>query len=219
MGKKKEISIGSCILWVLGYFCIMLLYTAIDMFLWRKMIPGISEWGNVITIAICSGAYLWLLVKRWQLNLQDMLKINLKGIILAILCAVGFFLLMDCFIDPMIEKVFPASEINYQNSIAFLKDNFLVSCIQVCIIAPVAEELLMRGFCLELLKRKYGIKCGLIVSTILFALLHFNMVQTLSALITGFIPGLLYLKTKSLTSTILAHGLYNFVSLLVLILL
>ena len=80
------------------------------------------------------------------------------------------------------------------------------------------EELLMRGFCLELLKSKYGIKCGLIVSTILFALLHFNMVQTLSALITGFILGLLYLKTKSLTSTILAHGLYNFISLVVLIL-
>lgn len=213
---KQGVSIGTCILWVFGYFCIMLLYTSINMFLWRRMSPDISEWGNVITIIICSGAYFLFLIRSWQLNIKDMLKINWQEVVLAVLCAVLFFLLMDCFVDPIIEKIFPVSEMNYQETVVSLKENLITSIIQVCIISPIAEELLMRGFALELLKKRYGIWIALIVSTLLFALLHFNMVQTLSALIPGFILGLLYLKTKSLASTILAHGLYNLASLMVL---
>ena len=219
MNEKQGISIGTCILWVFGYFCIMLLYTFINMFLWRRMFPDISEWGNVVTIIICSGAYFWLLIRSWQLNISNMLKLNYQEVVLTVICSVAFFLLMDCFIDPIIEKAFPVSERNYQEAVASLKENPITSVIQVCIITPIAEELLMRGFALELLKKRYGIGIALIVSTLLFALLHFNMVQTLSALITGFILGLLYLKTKSLASTILAHGLYNLASLIALVML
>ncbi len=43
-----------------------------------------------------------------------------------------------------------------------------------CIPAPVIEEVLMRGFLLEGLSVNYGKMMALIISSMLFALLHFN---------------------------------------------
>ena len=88
--------------------------------------------------------------------------------------------------------------------------------IHVCLLAPVTEEILMRGFALNGLKRTYGSGTALLVSSLLFALLHFNMVQTLSAFICGLILGILYLRTGSLLCCMLAHGGYNLISFLLL---
>lgn len=70
----------------------------------------------------------------------------------------------------------------------------------------------MRGFLLGGLSASCGKAAALIVSSALFALLHFNMVQTISALICGFILGLLYLKTDSVISCAAAHAGYNMIS-------
>lgn len=88
----------------------------------------------------------------------------------------------------------------------------VMSFLQVCIIAPVIEEILMRGFVLDGLKNKYGVGVALLLSALLFAILHFNMVQTLSAFVCGIILGLLYLKTNSIPCCIIAHCGYNLVS-------
>ncbi len=42
--------------------------------------------------------------------------------------------------------------------------------------------------------------------------MHFNMVQTLSAMICGLILGLLYLQTDSVICCIAAHAGYNMIS-------
>ena len=84
--------------------------------------------------------------------------------------------------------------------------------LQVCIIAPVVEETLMRGVILGGLKNTYGSITALLVSSVLFAVLHFNMVQTLSAFMCGIVLGLLYLRTRSVFCCIIAHCGYNFIS-------
>ncbi|MBU5312817.1 CPBP family intramembrane metalloprotease [Tissierella carlieri] len=73
----------------------------------------------------------------------------------------------------------------------------MTSFLRVCLI-PTVEEILIRGYVLGELSNKYGIILALLVSSILFALLHFNMVQTLSALICGLILGILYIYTGSI---------------------
>ena len=49
--------------------------------------------------------------------------------------------------------------------------------------------LLMRGVVLGSLKDSYGTVAALLISATLFALLHFNMVQTLSAFVCGIVFG------------------------------
>ena len=76
----------------------------------------------------------------------------------------------------------------------------------------------MRGFLLNGLAINYGKLIALFVSSMLFALLHFNMVQTLSAFICGIVLGLLYLYTDSIFCCILTHVGYNLISYVTMIL-
>lgn len=121
-----------------------------------------------------------------------------------------YFILDKCF-DPIFENLYPASEQAYQDTIQSLLRSPITSFLQVCIIAPVIEEILMRGFVLGGLKDSYGISTALLISATLFALLYFNMVQTLSAFICGIILGILFIKTDSILSCMLAHCGYNFI--------
>lgn len=79
----------------------------------------------------------------------------------------------------------PQSEQDYQEMIQSLIKSPMTSLIQVCVLAPVMEEILMRGVVLGGLKNSYGTVTALLVSATLFACLHFNMVQTLSAFLCG----------------------------------
>lgn len=217
MKENSSSGIGISIMWVAGYFCTMLLYTFLDIVLWEKMPEGISNWLNIISIVGINILYFLVLVKQTKFNANISFIIDWKGILLAIGCALAFYILLDCFLDPLFESFFPSSEVDYQDTLMTLRQSPVTRFLHVCLIAPISEELLMRGFVLETVKKKHGVILALFISTILFAGLHFNMVQTLSAVISGLILGLLYAKTNSLSNTILAHALYNTISFLVIL--
>lgn len=122
------------------------------------------------------------------------------------------YFLLDKFLDPVFEGMLPGSEERYQETLQHLREAPVISFIQVCILAPVMEEVLMRGFLLGGLSINYGKVTALLLSSAFFALLHFNMVQTLSALICGIVLGLLYIQTDSLFCYIAAHAGYNLIS-------
>lgn len=208
--KQNELKISSALVWVAAYFGIMLFYTFLNVAVWRKIFPDISEWINVIVIMICALGFIGLLKKKYKIEIWS--NITLMGIFLAVLCSVLFFLLLDNCLDPVFESAFPQSEQDYQETLKSLTASPVTSLLQICIIAPVMEEILMRGFVLEGLKKTYGISTALFLSAVLFAILHFNMVQTLSAFVCGIILGLLFIKTDSVLCCIIAHCGYNLIS-------
>lgn len=214
--KKTDIKINQAILWVVIYFGIMLFYTFLDITVWRKITPEFSNWLNIIAIVVCVYVFI-VLLKRTGYQIQMWSNISFTGILLAIGCSVLFFLLLDKCLDPIFEGMFPQSEQDYQETIQTLIKSPITSFLQVCIIAPVIEEILMRGFVLGGLKNNYGVTMALLISAILFALLHFNMVQTLSAFVCGIILGLLYIKTESIFCCIVAHCGYNLLSYIMII--
>jgi len=75
--------------------------------------------------------------------------------------------------------------------------------------APVAEELLYRLFTFLPLKDRYGLLGGALVSAAIFALFHFNPYWLPELLIVGLGLALLYYKTGSLVSSIVAHSFIN----------
>lgn len=86
--------------------------------------------------------------------------------------------------------------------------------LRVVVLAAVAEELCMRGYVMGNL-RKYGDKFAIIVSSVVFAIIHGNLVQSPFALIAGFTIGFLTIKTGSMWTGIIIHALNNFISLAV----
>ena len=77
------------------------------------------------------------------------------------------------------------------------------------IFAPVFEELIFRGAILEALLRRYGRLVSVIVSSLLFAVVHFQPEVMVAAFVTGFILGTVYLHTSSIFSTIILHSINN----------
>lgn len=199
-------------MWVLGWFGVMLLYTFLDVAVWRKIAPKKAKLLNVISIALCMGIFLSLLQTKSNSHIDIVRGISVEGILLAAGCAAVMYFLLDKFLDPVFEGILPGSEDRYRETLEHLREAPVLSFIQVSILAPVMEEILMRGFLLGRLSVNYGKMTALVVSSALFALMHFNMVQTLSALICGFILGLLYIKTDSVICCIAAHAGYNMIS-------
>lgn len=135
-----------------------------------------------------------------------------RNLLLALGCAAGFYLALDLCLDPMLDRIFPQSGASYGEAAASLRARPLLGLLRVGAIAPVIEELLMRGLLLRWLKGVMPWPLALLISAGVFALLHFNLTQGVSALLCGIALGGLYLYTGSLGCCIIAHAGYNLIS-------
>lgn len=210
---NAALTLPAALSWVAGYVAVMLFYTLLDVAVWRRHFPRQAGALRIVTVASCAAIYLTLL-RRAGVPLRVLENVTPGGLAAAVGCAALLYLMTDKGIDPLLEKKFPTSEQAYQESVQRLKQSPVSSFLQVCVIAPIVEELLMRGVVLGGLTGSCGVVPALLISSALFALLHFNMVQTLSALLCGLALGGLYLATGSVLCCIVCHGAYNVISFL-----
>lgn len=89
----------------------------------------------------------------------------------------------------------------------------------VAVIGPLVEEIFFRGFLYRALKRKMGVSFALLISAVLFSLIHFNVMVFFPILWLGIILGLLLEKTGSLIPCVIMHIMVNSISLMMLFLL
>mgnify|MGYP000023507340 CR=1 FL=1 len=80
------------------------------------------------------------------------------------------------------------------------------------ILAPICEEIVFRGLLFNILKNRLGLCAGVLISSVIFASVHYYGVQDLFAVfVFGAVMAWLYHKTNSLIPGILCHALYNLV--------
>ncbi|MES2474830.1 MAG: CPBP family intramembrane glutamic endopeptidase [Verrucomicrobiota bacterium] len=80
-----------------------------------------------------------------------------------------------------------------------------------CLLAPVAEEILYRGVLFRSVRNRLGVLAGGVISSLIFALLHFyDGYGLVSVGIFGLSCALAYAATGTLTTAIALHVLYNF---------
>ncbi|WP_242217557.1 CPBP family intramembrane glutamic endopeptidase [Bacillus cereus group sp. BfR-BA-01380] len=82
----------------------------------------------------------------------------------------------------------------------------ILSVISACIFAPIMEEVIFRGFFLNRMAYKWGMKRAIIISSLIFG---FGHVDVIGAFLFGVVMCLLYIKTKSLWTNIIVHALNN----------
>lgn len=75
--------------------------------------------------------------------------------------------------------------------------------------APILEEILFRGVIFESCAERWGRGVGLVVSALLFGVIHIIPVQVINAFVVGLILGYVYLRTRSLLSVIIIHAFNN----------
>ena len=94
---------------------------------------------------------------------------------------------------------------------------FILSAI---FMAPVAEEIIYRGYMFDVLKRSFGSAASVLLTSVLFAAAHlpqlnFEILDFGIILMLGLLFGVLREKTGSVLVPIAFHGIYNIISVVV----
>jgi membrane protease YdiL (CAAX protease family) len=79
----------------------------------------------------------------------------------------------------------------------------------IVLLVPWSEEVFFRGYALRLLQRRAGLSPAVIVSTTLFALVHFNLSGFPAYLAIGAMFSWAALRSGRLLAPVVAHALYN----------
>ncbi|NFE71823.1 CPBP family intramembrane metalloprotease [Clostridium botulinum] len=142
---------------------------------------------------------------RYKLKFRNTL--HFKGYVFIAMLIIGYILVYDNTIDIVLSKVVKNSW--FYDVMTKEMKNPIVGFIGTVIMAPIFEEIVYRGIMLDELLVKYNYKKAIIISALIFAVIHLNFVQLTDAFIAGIILGTVYCKTKCLIPCIIIHFLNN----------
>ncbi len=107
---------------------------------------------------------------------------------------------------------------NYNYSFQGFTAKQIYSSIAALLVAPIIEELFFRKFLITELLKKYSISITLLVSSFLFAIIHWETpVNLLPSFLFGLLSGFIYFKTKNIAYSVLLHFFANIASLILTI--
>lgn len=85
----------------------------------------------------------------------------------------------------------------------------LLYAMVVSVCAPIWEEIVFRGFLLPSLTKYMPLWCSILVSSVAFALAHFNMQRMLPLVFLGVVMGAVFARSRNLLPSMLLHSLWN----------
>ena len=98
------------------------------------------------------------------------------------------------------------------SSLTVFSAEWFALALSAVVIAPIWEELLMRGILYPYLRRDFGLKAAVVVSSLAFALLHGLGFVLVPTFIGGVFLAALYERTGSLAPCVVAHAVFNLVA-------
>jgi membrane protease YdiL (CAAX protease family) len=116
-----------------------------------------------------------------------------------------------CGVDNIIEAIAPAPAWFRETMDELMNPakQPVVGFVAIVVVAPVIEELICRGLILRGLLGTYRPAQALVISSLLFALMHLNPWQVATAFVGGMLLGWAYIRTRSLALCIAGHALHN----------
>ncbi len=154
-------------------------------------------------VILWNGVILMIIVKKYQQYKIKQTE-SLKHPILFIISPIAFCILFHI--------IFIALGLQYEKIENYL---WLLLCSE-CLLGPILEEYLFRGFVYHELQKIYPKKNAMFFCTVLFALFHGNLLQILFAFLLGTILIFLYEKYQNIKIPIIFHIIVNFISVLVI---
>jgi uncharacterized protein len=165
--------------------------------------------------------FLWTAIllhtlKIKKINLNSIINytstINLKLIVLIAIVKFAFSTGFNSLTLYNLSFLFPSYVENYLNEKSFNSvPGLLVLSSLAILLAPAIEELFFRGIILQKWSAKWGVKAGILTSSLLFALYHFRF-DVIPLFVAGILYSILYFKTRTLLSSIFCHLFYNFIN-------
>ncbi|MBD2730094.1 CPBP family intramembrane metalloprotease [Nostoc sp. FACHB-892] len=169
-----------------------------------------------LLIIICYVLWGFILLKKSQKLGLDFHKIighenhvNLKLIVAIFAVAYAFKRGFNTLVLYNLSFILPKYVESYINEKSFTNiSEMILWSFSVMILAPLIEEFIFRGIILQKWAIKWGVKAGILTSSLLFAIIHFRF-DIIPLFLTSIILSILYFKTRSLITSILFHFFYN----------
>lgn len=172
---------------------------------------------GIMDLALLGFILYFVKVKYKQALAALGLKIKgaVKHIFLAILSYIAFLPVLTFL---LLLLILLAALLNYQPPQQaifklFLQEKrlwlLIYSTAMVVILGPFVEEVFFRGFAYNAVKRRWGAPKAAVLTAVVFAALHGNLIGFFPIMALGLLLAYMYEKTGSLISSITIHVLHN----------
>jgi membrane protease YdiL (CAAX protease family) len=233
MEQKSELTIGKTILFLIALIIIQSILISILMFIcgivYTILNPGVNpaELTSILNASAILNAINLLFVEITFFALALILGhkfgtpvVSLfqnKRINTMLVAFIVFFSMSYMIVASELENIF-ASIFGRMRFVGEFMTNIskgpgigglIASIFVIGVVPSIAEETLFRGVIQKNLSLRYGILKALIVTSLLFALVHINLSSIVSIFLLGLMLGYLYLKTQNLMYPIILHFFYN----------
>ncbi|QIX63039.1 CPBP family intramembrane metalloprotease [Hymenobacter sp. BT18] len=192
----------------LGWYLLVMLGGGIPLLLLCEKVLHLSLASGLVIMTVVGNLAL-LGIMRWQAG-RRWLPIRLRGqeqmwLYVALPVLVLAMLLVISLVDLLhlpnwADKTFKD-----------LAKSPILAFVSLCLMAPILEELLLRGVLLRGLLRNYPGRPWLAIglSAVVFGLIHINPAQVVATALIGLVLGWLYYRTQSLWLCMAGHALNN----------
>lgn len=161
----------------------------------------------VMDTIIISCFFIFTKNKNNNILSKPTLKKICSYILLALLCFVTLYPIVT-IINGFIYKFFPQTNLTYP----LTTGNYFISLISMVLLPAIAEELLFRGLIFKGLQ-KAGNTFAITISTLMFALFHLSLEQTIYPILMGFVFAVIMCYENNIIYCITVHLVNNFTTL------
>ncbi len=92
----------------------------------------------------------------------------------------------------------------------------IIMTVMAGVVAPIAEEIAFRGLLYPWLRDRWGVPAAAVASGLCFAVLHGVVILIPALTVIGIVLAVLYQRSGSLWTAVIAHGIFNSVMILAL---
>ncbi|WP_026652153.1 CPBP family intramembrane glutamic endopeptidase [Butyrivibrio proteoclasticus] len=174
---------------------------------------AITFWGEVACIVVFGlWYYLGYVRKDKKLGTYEsgLKKVaNVKSIAFLTFAALGCYGLVLILVKAITVLIPGSMELYSQIMGAATGGNPVLAIIAVVLLAPAAEELALRGLMLKSSKKAFGIVGCVVLSGLMFGLMHMNPMQSLYTIPMGLLLGFVAYKYNSVIPAIIMHFINN----------
>jgi len=170
---------------------------------------------------------LWLIIGSWLTVRQArILRWEARGAARGVLAGIALFCgtaVLNMVIVGGLSWIFPKAQVERWlmqeqmgiNMLLSIKNaaKFWLAAAAITIGAPVSEELFFRGVILTALREAVSARWAVILGALVFACVHFYLIQFVPVLVSGIVLGWLYLNSGNLCSAVTAHLVVNTLAL------
>ena len=96
--------------------------------------------------------------------------------------------------------------------------NPVIVVVAVVVVAPIAEEVFFRGVAFGAWAREYGPRRAVVMSAVLFAVIHASLAALVPIFVLGLALAVIYWRTRNLASSIALHATFNTISVVIALL-